>query len=356
MKKYSLLVLLLVGLVFIGGCIGGVREKAMQEAKEKAESMMESYSQSLTQTHTEEASTETEDITQTPTETVYATWANPWDLTRPVEINGKSYYITCIKYRLKVRGEEGGEIYKYIVEKRRGKTKIHVYGVQVDFQTGEMKEVDLGEFEVYEYYGKVTPVKGKEMDKPLEIVSWSLNKDCINSQFFAYPVVTGLEAAGPEIVGIKIIYGDKSYEAYNPFAVGKTEYNPYVKGELGWYSNLADVHSMYMAFFSMAGFGVWGAFTEENLYEKSSGTWGYLGYQYSYEIDPDGTISIGGHSFTVSNTKWSYVFGDIQGQGRAILAPNLPIPVETEGVFIGQGANYYAYIKIEDLGFEKVKV
>ncbi|WP_457753658.1 hypothetical protein [Thermococcus sp.] len=353
MKKSSLIGLLLIWLVFISGCIGGVKEKAVEEAKEKAESMIESYSQSLTQTYTEETPTETEEVTETNTETVYATWGNPWDLTKPVKINGKSYYITYIKYRFKVRSEEGGEIYEYIVEKRRGKTKIHVYGMEIDFQTGEKKKVDLGEFEVYEYYGKITPVKSKEMDKPLEVVSWSQNTDNINSQFFAYPVVSGLEAGGPDIVGIKMTYGDQKYEAYNPLAVGKMEYTPYVEGDLNWYGNIADIQNMYMAFFTMTSFGIWGAFIEENLYEKSSGTWGYLGYQYNYEIDPDGTVSIGGHSFKVSNTKWSYVFGNIQGQGRAVIAPNLPIPIEAEGVFVGQGANYYTYIKIEDLGFEK---
>ncbi|ALM76245.1 hypothetical protein [Thermococcus barophilus] len=353
MKKSSLLVLFVAGLVLISGCIGGVKEKAVEEAKEKAESMIESYSQSLTQTYTEESPTETEETTETTTETSYTNWANPWDLTRPINIDGKSYYITYIKYRFKVRSEEGGKIYEYIVEKRRGKTKIHVYGMQIDFQTGEKKKVDLGEFEVYEYYGKVTPVNGKEMDKPLEVVSWSPNENSINSQFFAYPVVMGLEAGGPEIVGIKVTYGNKSYEAYNPLAVGKMEYTPYAEGELSWYGDMPDVQNMYMAFFTMSSFGFWGALTEENLYEKSSGTWGYLGWQYNYEINPDGKVTLGGKSFRVSNVKWSYVFGDVQGQGRAVLAPNLPIPIEAEGVFVGQGANYYTYIKIEDLGFEK---
>ncbi|MBO8175771.1 MAG: hypothetical protein H0Z18_10990 [Thermococcus sp.] len=354
MKKHSLLAVFLIGLVFISGCIGGVKEKAVEEAKEKAESIAESYSESITQSYTEESPSE-----ETPTETItetteYATWANPWDLTNPVKIGEETYLITYIKYKLKVRTEEGGEIYEYEVEKKRGKTKIHVYGTEIDFQSGETKKVDLGEFEVYEYYGKVTPIKGKEMDKPLEVISWSINKSDLQSQFFAYPVVIGLGIGGPDIVGLKVTYGDKTYEAYNPFAIGKTDYNPYTEGDLGWYGDMPDVENMYMAFFGMAGFGVWGAFTEENLYKKSSGSWGYMGWQYNYEIDPDGTVNLGGKSFKVSNVKWSYVMGNVQGQGRAVLAPNLPIPLEAEGVFVGQGANYYTYIKIEDLGFEKI--
>lgn len=355
MKKYSLLVLLLVGLVFIGGCIGGVKEKAVEEAKEKAESMMESYSQSLTQTYTEESPTEETTTTSTSTETTaYATWESPWDLTRPIKVNGKLYHITYIKYRLKVRSEEGGEIYEYIVEKRRGKTKIHVYGIEIDFQTGEKKKVDLGEFEVYECYGKITPIKGKDLDKPLEVISWSINDSDLQSQFFAYPVLMNLGVGGPDIVGLKVTYGNQTYIAYNPFAIGKTEYTPFTEGSLEWYFSMPDVENMYTAFFGMASFGVWGAFTEENLYEKSSGSWGYMGFQYNYEINPDGNVEVEGKAFKVANVKWNYVFGDAQGQGRAVLAPDLPIPLEAEGVFINQQINVYTYMKVENLGFKKV--
>ncbi|NJE09202.1 hypothetical protein E3E31_11855 [Thermococcus sp. M39] len=349
MEKYSLLALFLISLVFVSGCIGGVKEKVIEGAKEKVESVAESYSKN--QTYTESPSEDTSTAEET---TEYATWTDPWDLTNPIKIGGDSYIITYIKYKLKVRTEQGGEIYEYEVEKRRGKTKIHVYGIEIDFQTGETKKVDLGEFEVYEYYGKVAPIKGKEMDKPLEVISWSINRSDLHSEFFAYPVVIGLGIGGPDIVGLKVAYGDKIYEAYNPFVIEKMDYNPYTEGDLDWYWDISDVEDMYIAFFSMAGFGIWDAFTEENLYEKSSGSWGYLNYQYNYEIDPDGTVKVGGKSFKVSNVKWSYTIGDTQGQGRAVLAANLPIPLETEGVFISQGTNIYTYIKVEDLGFEKI--
>ncbi|WP_232461761.1 hypothetical protein [Thermococcus pacificus] len=132
--------------------------------------------------------TSTGTTTETETGTgEYASWADPWDAYNPVDIDDQQYMITYVKYKLRVRTEEGSQIYEYEVEKRRGPTKIHVYGNQINMETGEQEKVDLGEFDVYEYYGKIIPINSENMTDTFEYRLWVKERTEDTDTFFLFP-------------------------------------------------------------------------------------------------------------------------------------------------------------------------
>ncbi|WP_232461760.1 hypothetical protein [Thermococcus pacificus] len=149
-------------------------------------------------------------------------------------------------------------------------------------------------------------------------------------------------------------YGDTEVEFYNPGAVGEMSVTPYQEGDINVLSQIADIQDIYMGWWGFYNFGFWVALEDENLYQATQASVGAMGYQYNYEIDPDGTMTLGGHDFKVSNVKWTYQLGDATGQGEATLAANLPVPIEAKGVFIAQGTNVFTHVKMEDIGFEKI--
>lgn len=352
--------------VSVSGCIGGGGEKITETLKEKASSAIESYSESQTSSYTqsESQSSYTESESETGTETTtsaYSTWEEPWDAYHPVEIDGNRYLITYIKYHLRVRTEEGGPIYEYEVEKKRGNTKIHVYGKKVNMETGEQEKVDLGEFEVYEYYGKITPIKGEDMNATFEYRVWVKERTEDSDAFFLFPsldfmtLYMSVYGGSTNAVGISITYGDQKFIYYNPAAIGDMSTMAYQEGDIGIVGNVPDIGNIYTSWYGFYTFGIWEAISGEDLYKAKKDSWGFMGYQYNYEIDPDGTVNLGGKSFRVSNVKWTYTFGNMQGQGEATLTANLPIPIEAKGVFIEQGGvNVFTHVKIDDIGFEKI--
>lgn len=360
-RSKSLFVIFLVFLVFVGGsgCIGG--GNVTETVKEKASSAIESYTES--QHSSTESPTQSYTETQSETETEeYASWTNPWDAYRPVNIGGESYLITYIKYSIKIRKEEGAPIYEYEVEKKRGKTKIHVYGTNINMETGELEKVDLGEFDAYEYYGRVTPVEAENMNSTLEFKVWVKERSEDTDLFFLFPTLEfatiyyNMYAGSGNSIGVWVKYGDQEFAFYNPAAVGVMSSTPYQEGDLDVLSNIPDIEDLYLGWYTLYYFGFWVALEEENLYKASQGSWGAMGWQYNYEINPDGKITLGGKSFRVSNVKWNYAIGGAVGQGEATISANLPIPIEARGVFVSQdgSTNVFMHIKIEDMGFEKV--
>lgn len=330
-------VLLVVGL---SGCIGGGNEKTStpQETYSTSYSGSESYSE-----------------TESPTETAtseYATWANPWDASTPVYIGDDAYRIIYLKYLIKVRKAEGEPIYEYEVEKRRGEGKVTVYGTEWDTQTGEAKKVELGEYDAYEYYGKLTPVKAESLDAPIEYWLWGTEPLDFYEGFFLFPIAQVFGMGYPEVIGFKIKYKDQVYELYNPSAVGEDGYDFYMSEGFSL-ADIPDTDLTYTAFFAMTTFGFWGVLEEENVLTETEGSYGFMNYQYRYKIEPQGTVTIGGKEFKTAKVEWSYIVGDARGNGWAIIAPNLPVPLEAEGLFVAEGTNIYSYMKLEDIGFER---
>ncbi|WP_223208990.1 MULTISPECIES: hypothetical protein [Pyrococcus] len=353
LKEIGTLALLLV-LVFgmmVSGCVGG------GNIAETASSIIESY----TNTESTPKETSSEIPTETATETSeYASWSNPWDSSKPIKVGNDLYLISYIKYKYRVRTEEGGPIYEYEIEKSRGKTKIHVYGTKIDMETGKSEKVDIGEFEVYEYYGKITPISGKEMNETFEYRLWVLKNDEDVDSMFLFPsldfftLYASLYGGGENTVGLWIKYGDTVIELYNPGAVGEMGVTPYSEGDFNLLNKLSDIEAIYLGWVNFYTFGFWNILEERDIYTNTKGSEGILGYQYNYEINPDGKITLGGLKFRVSNIKWTYQVQGVTGQGEATIAANLPIPIESKGVFIAQGVNVFTHVKIEDIKFEKL--
>ncbi|NJE03735.1 hypothetical protein E3E27_06270 [Thermococcus sp. MV11] len=374
MKKFrGLIAIFLATLIFVGvsGCLGGGGEESPTASESYTEGEHATTPGAgetggttsggyTTESPTQSGTTTTEMETPTETETGYASWQNPWDAHNPVQIDGESYLITYIKYKLRVRTEEGGPVYEYEVEKRRGPVKIHVYGNSIDMETGKQEKVDLGEFEVYEYYGKIIPINAEDMSDAFEYRLWVVNRSEDTDTFFLFPTLdfltlySSLYAGTGDVVGVMMKYGNQTFEFYNPIAVGKGSIAPYQEGDINMLSDIADIEAIYLSWYGFYNFGFWTALEDENIYQETTGSWGVMGYQYNYEVKPDGTVNLGGKEFRVSSVSWTYTFGSITGQGEATIAANLPVPVEAKGVFIEQGgANVFTHVKIEDIGFEK---
>ena len=369
-KFAILLVLVLIFSVVAAGCLGGGGGEGTttSQASEGGQTSSGGAGGSGGTTSSSGGYSTTESPggtgTTTPSETSteYASWANPWDAYNPVEIDGQSYLISYIKYYLRIRKEEGAPIYEYEVEKKRGQAKIHVYGMKINMETGEQEKADLGEFDVYEYYGKITPVKSEGLDQPFEFKVWVKQRTEESDMFFLFPTLEfatlyyNIYGGSENAIGVWIKYGDQEFAFYNPAAVGEMSVTPYQEGSLDVLSSIPDIEDLYIGWYALYYFGFWGALEEENLYTSTKDSWGAMGYQYNYEIEPDGTIELGGKSFRVSTVRWNYSLGGATGQGEATITANLPIPIETKGVFISQqeGVNVFMHIKIEDMAFEKV--
>ncbi|WP_240924282.1 hypothetical protein [Thermococcus sp. 21S7] len=77
-----------------------------------------------------------------------STWKTPWDAYNKVQVNGQGYYITYVKYTFTVKSSEGERSYEVI--KQRGYVKAHIY-------SDDNGKKDLGEYNLFAYYGKITP-------------------------------------------------------------------------------------------------------------------------------------------------------------------------------------------------------
>ncbi|ASJ11689.1 hypothetical protein A3L14_01755 [Thermococcus thioreducens] len=346
-KTKTVFAIFVVLLVFINvsGCLGGSGSTTTPATSTQGEytstgETTETYSETGTGEETTTATSE------------YATWANPWDASKPVRIGDGVYRITYLKYSIKVRQAEGTPVYEYEVEKRRGPGKVTVYGTEWDMQTGEARKVELGEYDAYEYYGKLIPINADQLDAPVEYWLWGTQPLEFYEGFFLFPIAQTFGMGYPEVIGFKIKYKDNVYEVYNPSAVGKDDYDFYMSEGFSL-ADVPDTDLTYTAFFAMTTFGFWGVLEEENLMTSTEGSYGFMNYQYKYKIEPQGTTSIGEKTFKTVRVEWSYIVGDARGNGWAIIAPNLPVPLEAEGLFVAGGTNIYSYMKLEDIGFEE---
>jgi hypothetical protein len=112
---------------------------------------------------------------------------------------------------------------------------------------------------------------------------------------------------------------------------------------------------LYAFWISMLSSGVWTGLEEHDLTKAEEYDYSFPPFAYHYKINPDGSVSLGGKEFRVSNVEWSYTIGNANGQGRAKIAPALPVPVESEGTFVdlSSGTKAYSKIKVEDMKLSK---
>ncbi|MFA4668045.1 hypothetical protein QDY65_05915 [Pyrococcus kukulkanii] len=332
MRKFVVLLALAVAVLMISGCIGGsVPTKIPMESE-------------VQETTTQEENTQPE------TQEDYGSWASPWDVSKPVEIDGKKYYITSLKYEYRIRYPGSEEVKEYTVIKERKKTKIEVYGSNFNSESGEIEKVKVGEYEVYEYYTKLIPKSGDV----LEVYVWTNGESDVMDMYFTFPVPATMIFAGQNFVAIKLISGDRTYEMYNPAGVGNYNYMPYENGDLGWFTNSEEVENLYGSFFAVYQFPFWSALEEENLYTPAEESFSYMGISYNYRITPQSTVVVAGHKFRTSKVEWTYSFtGQGSAKGYAVLTSSLPVPLQLEGVFAVQGQAWYAYMKLLDIGLKE---
>ncbi|MBP1911452.1 hypothetical protein [Thermococcus stetteri] len=341
MRKSSMvlaLVLILVLGVISSGCLGG------NNIKEKASSAMESYTEGESSSQSEGSSGEAggngggEEATAT-------TWGIPWDAYNPVKIGGVPYYITGIEYTFTIKTPDGERSFSII--KKRGYVKAHVYADE----NGEKK--DLGEFNLFAYYGRITQLNN-ESAEPFEYVVMVKERSKDTDEYFLEPM-PNFGALG---TGNTVVAEAKSGGAYfywsNPAAVGQYSELPYTEGdvnevfgEIGGY--------LFQGWVAMMGSGAWSGLEGHDLTKADEYSFIFMGIGYHYKIDPDGTVTFDGKSFRVSNIEWSYSLGGVSGQGRATIAPELPVPVETEGTFVSMasGVKTYSKLKVEDVKFSR---
>ncbi|WP_240921971.1 hypothetical protein [Thermococcus sp. ES12] len=272
--------------------------------------------------------------------TEYATWANPWDAYNPVQVGGQSYYITYIKYTFTVKSSEGERSYEVI--KQRGYVKAHIY-------SDDNGKKDLGEYTLFAYYGKITPLNDPDMSGPLEYLILIKERTRDSDTYFLTPFPDfGAMMSGTTAV-IEASYGGNYFYWSNPAAVGEYSELPYTEGDFGTVMGGISGATI-QGWMAMVSSAVWTGLEDHDLSKPDEYSFSFMGMGYSYKVEPDGTVTFDGKSFKVSDVEWSWAFGNVRGQGKARIAPALPIPVETEGTFSQMGGeSYYSKLKIEDL-------
>lgn len=322
----KLVALVVVAVLLFGvvasGCIGG-----------KGSEISETYSESSSSGGTESGG-----------ESTHASWETPWDAYNPVKVDGDEYYITYIRYTFTVKTPEGEKSYE--VEKRRGYVRVHVYADE----NGEKK--DLGEFNLFAYYGKIAPAEDPEAAFEYLVAVKERTEE--TDQYFLQP----LPNFGTLGTGATVIAEAKSESGYffwsNPAAIGQYSELPYTEGDIEEaLEGLGDY--ITPGWMAMMGSGAWSGLEGHDLMERDEYSFSFMGMEYSYKIEPDGKVSLGGKDFSVSNVEWSYSVAGNTMQGKAKIAPALPVPVETEGTFtsMSQGVKVYSKLKIEDMKLEK---
>ena len=332
--KGSLLALFLVLVILTGvvasGCLGGDETTSPSETYQESNEVTQG-------THETGGSS--------GGESTVSTWQTPWDAYNPVQIGGQGYYITYAKYIFTVKSSGEGER-SYEVIKRRGYVKAHIY-------SDDNGKKDLGEYNLFAYYGKITPLNDPDMNGPLEYLILVKERTNDTDTCFLTPFPDfGAMTSGTAAV-IEASYGGNYFYWSNPAAIGEYSELPYQKGD---FETITDniPGATVQGWIAMSYSGAWSGLEDHDLSKPDEYSFSFMGTGYNYKIDPDGTVSFGGKSFKVSKVEWSWTFGNVKGQGRATIAPELPIPVETEGTFsqMGEGS-YYSKLKLEDLKLSK---
>ncbi|NJE05823.1 hypothetical protein E3E36_06630 [Thermococcus sp. M36] len=325
----TMLVLLLFGMVMASGCLGGESNEG---------SVSETYSESSVSSGDASGTGGSEGETSAAP----ATWKTPWNAYNPVSLNGNSYYITHIKYSFIVKTPTGEQAYD--VEKRRGYVKAHVYADE----NGEKK--DLGEYNLFAYYGKITPINDPNMSAPLEYVVMVKERTNDTDEYFLAPLPNfGALGTGNAVVA-EMKSGDNYFYWSNPGAIGQYSELPYTEGDIN--DVIGDIGGyLFQTWLAMLSSGAWNGLEGHDLMQADEYSFSFMGIGYSYKISPDGTVTFDGKDFKVSNVEWGYSIGGVNAQGRATIAPALPIPVETEGTFVSMtnGVKMYSKLRIEDI-------
>jgi len=385
MKSRSLALVLgfvvLMGVV-VGGCLGGSGGATSTTSATQATggSFPTGTTEALTTSHPDTATTFSQTIssssenptttsstespttstTQTPVEEAY--WEHPWEYA-PINIDGELYLITYYKYDYKVQPNQSAPVYEYIVEKSVEKTKVHVYG-----QDMQMNRVDLGEQEVYAYKTVVTPVKAEGMEDTLTFTIWFVSNQ---SGAFLYPwdvlwvSYVSPTGSGGDFVGMRFEYKGSSFIFMNP-APFQSGLFPYFEGDQEIFEELNDdLVNLYIGWEATLHFGIWYTWGDSNVLIPQSGVWSDMqGHSWEWSTTPDGIATYGGKTFKLVDFQWKYE-GTPEGvamDGKGKFSPHLPLLVEGDGHYsysdpqTAESTIIYAYFRLEDIKLEKVNL
>ncbi|WP_370456681.1 hypothetical protein [Thermococcus sp. MAR1] len=312
------------------GCLGGGNESPSGTYSESSQSGGATTSAGGTSSGGEESGT--------------ATWQTPWDAYNPVQIGGESYYITYLKYTFTIKSSEGERSYEVI--KQRGYVKAHIYA-------DDNGKKDLGEYNLFAYYGKITPLNDPDMKGSLEYLILIKERTKDSDAYFLTPFPDfGAMMSGTTAV-IEASYGGNYFYWSNPASIGKYSELPYTEGDPNTLMG-AIPGTAFQGWMVMVSSAVWTGLEDHDLSKPDEYSFSFMGMGYSYKVSPDGTVTFDGKSFMVSNVEWSWAIGNVRGQGKARIAPALPVPVESEGTFSQMGGeSYYSKISVEDMKFSK---
>ncbi len=272
------------------------------------------------------------------------TWQAPWNAYNPVQIDGESYYITYLKYTLTIKGSEGERSYEVI--KQRGYVKAHIY-------SDENGKKDLGEYNLFAYYGKITPLNDPDMKGSFEYLILIKERTQDSDGYFLTPFPDfGAMTSGTTAV-IEASYWGNYFYWSNPGAIGKYSEPPYTEGDLDTLMGAVPGTAL-QGWAVMVGSAVWTGLEDHDLSKPDEYSFSFMGLGYSYKVNPAGTVTFDGKSFMVSNVEWSWAMGNVRGGGKAKIAPALPVPVESEGTFSHMGGeSYYSKVSVEEVKFSK---
>ena len=281
---------------------------------------------------------------ETSTQTQVATWSNPWDAYNPISVGSERYYITYIKYTFTIKTSEGERSYEVI--KQRGYVKAHIYA-------DDNGKKDLGEYNLFAYYGKITPINDPDMNGPLEYLILIKERTKDSDAYFLTPFPDfGAMMSGTTAV-IEASYNGEHFYWSNPASIGKYSELPYTEGNMDTLMG-AIPGTAFQGWMVMVGSAVWTGLEDHDLSKPDEYTFSFMGMGYSYKVRPDGTTTFSGKRLKVSDVEWSWALGNVWGQGKARIAPALPVPIESEGTFSQMGGeSYYSKIEIKDLKLSK---
>lgn len=188
-------------------------------------------------------------------------------------MGGIHNYIIEIEYTFTLKTSDGEKTFNVI--KKRGYVKARVYADE----NGEKK--DLGEFNLFAYYGKIIPVTGNGTP-PLEYIVMVKERSEDSDKYFLEPI-PNFGALG---TGGAVVAEAKSGNAYfywsNPGSIGQYSELPYTEGgDLD--EVLEDMGSYLYAFWlSMLSSGVWSGLEDRDLMKAE---------EYDYSFPPLRTIT-----------------------------------------------------------------
>jgi len=286
-------------------------------------------------------------------------WSNPWKYST-VSVNGNKYNVTYYRAYYKIRPNQSSPVYEYILEKSIERTKVYVYGMDMNGN-----RVDLGEKDVYEYRTVVTPKNAANLRDKLVIKVWYTRE---TGDAFVYPweavwIQYMMGQGAQDFVGLQLEYEGNNLTFTNPLPFQSNLF-PYVEGESNWTSDIStDLSNLWIGWAAITKVGVWAAWVGKNLAIPQSGTWtDAQGHSWEWSIEPDGKATFSGMTFRLVDVQWSYS-GSPEGvkiEGRAKIAPGLFLPVETEGTFSFKNENtdettiVYGYIKVEEIKLKRI--